>query len=223
MPERCKHYIAKTLLHLAGGFGIAGVSSVIPLIDVVKPIIVKNSLIGLSIVVVLLVAIFLLFIFLTKMPAGTPMKYFLAVLLAFIAGQALQPIIKGAMERHTLTKTIVLTGGVFLGMATLGYYDTMNLFGFNRYLFSGLLGLLISLVFFIVLTALNVISSSVASIFSYVLSVFGAVLFSFYIAHDIKSIKLNAIECKGTPDYINESFKLFMDVVNVFSSISRLN
>jgi hypothetical protein len=223
MPQRCKHYIAKTLLHLAGGFAIAGVSSVMPLIDIVKPIIIKNPLAALSIMVVLIAAVIFLCIFLTSMPAGTPMKYFLAVLLAFIVGQALHPTIQGAMERHTLTKTIVLTSGVFLGMATLGFYDTLNLFGFNRYLFSGLLGLLISTLFFVLLTALNVISSSVASIFSYVLSVFGATIFSFYIAHDIKAIKLNAIECKGTPDYINESFKLFIEVVNVFSSISRLN
>ena len=179
-------------------------------------------MITLSVIVVLIIGSILLVLFLTKMPAGTPMKYFLAVLLAIIVGQVLHPAIQNGIVRHTLTKTLVLTGGVFLGTAALGYYDTMNLFGFNRYLFSGLAGLLIAQLFFIVLTLLNVVSPSTDNIFTYVFSIISAVIFSFYIAYDVKQIKLNAIECKGTPDYINESFKLFMNIINLFSSFSRL-
>ena len=222
MSPICKNYVSNTLLHLAGGFAIAAGSSVIPLTDIFKSVFDKYPMYGIVSVVVSIIAMIILVISLIKMPAGSPMKYFLAARFAFIIGQSLRPIIQSSIQRHTFTKILGLTVGVFAGMAVLGYYDTTNLLGFGQYLFAGLIGLVISQLFFYILILTGVINPLTDTVGTYIFSIPSVILFSLYIAHDVQIIKVNGMQCRGKPDYINESFKLFMDTINIFSNLSNI-
>lgn len=55
---------------------------------------------------------------------------------------------------------------------------------------------------------------------SYYTSYIFVVLFSLFILYDTKKLQVNAKKCV-IPDYINESMGVFLDVLNLFSSISR--
>jgi len=222
MSPTCKNYLSNTLLHLAGGFTVAAGSSVIPLTDIFKSIFDKYPIYGIVAVILSIVIMIILVTSLVKMPAGSPMKYLLAALLAFIVGQSLRPIIQSDIQKHTLTKILGLTVGVFAGMAVLGYYDTTNLLGFGQYLFAGIIGLVISQLILYLLVLIKVINSSMDTALTYIISIPSVILFSLYIAHDVQMIKVNGIQCRGKPDYINESFRLFIDIMNIFSNLHTI-
>ncbi len=209
-------------MHLAGGFGIAAVSSVLPLTNVFMPIYKKYPLYGIVSVILLFIVVIYLVTTLTAMPAGSPTKYFLAALLAFIVGQALHPIITNNIQRHTLTKILGLTIGIFAGMAAFGYYDKSVIPSFNQYLFAGIIGMILSQLFFYVLVLMNLVNTNTDTTGTYYFSITSVLLFSFYIANDIKMIKVNALSCKNYPDYINESLTLFIHTTNVFASMSQI-
>ena len=55
---------------------------------------------------------------------------------------------------------------------------------------------------------------------SYLLSYAFITLFSLFILYDTKKLQIHAKKCI-VPDYINESMGVFLDILNLFSSISR--
>ena len=59
---------------------------------------------------------------------------------------------------------------------------------------------------------------------SQVFAWFGAVLFTVFIAYDTQQMKVRAAAgSKGSPDYIEASLNLYLDVINLFSDVGHIN
>ena len=57
--------------------------------------------------------------------------------------------------------------------------------------------------------------------YSRIISYVAVILFSFFIMYDTKKLIVNAQKCVR-PDYINESLNLFLDSLNMFSSLYHI-
>lgn len=56
----------------------------------------------------------------------------------------------------------------------------------------------------------------------YRLSYMFIVIFSFLLMYDNKNLQIKSKKCK-IPDYINESISIFLDIINLFGNIGRIN
>ena len=57
---------------------------------------------------------------------------------------------------------------------------------------------------------------------SYILSYVFIIIFSFLLLYDTKKLQVNAKKCI-IPDYVNESISIFLDIINLFSNLGRVN
>ena len=57
---------------------------------------------------------------------------------------------------------------------------------------------------------------------SYILSYGFVILFSFLLLYDTKKLQVQAKKCV-IPDYINESIGIFLDIINLFANMGRIN
>lgn len=109
-------------------------------------------------------------------------------------------------------KSIIISIIIFVGMSILGYIfkDSIPL-GMSKYL----LGALVVLILAMVMTFIFGVSREyIKSI-----SIVGVVIFVLFILVDTK--RLYSVNCDN-PDYINNSTHLFLDGINLFSSIHNL-
>jgi FtsH-binding integral membrane protein len=145
-----------------------------------------------------------------------------AKLTSFLMGQFIKPLIKTLEHNRRLVRILSMTVGLFIGMMLLGWYDDHNLLGLQPYLFAGLLGLIIvDIIWFFVS------SPEESNMLKYLIDAFGVSLFSIYIAYHTQKIKENARMCqilynRGVqPDYPVVSVTLFLDVLNLFTSLGN--
>lgn len=214
----CSYYIAKTFAHLAGAVLITslGAKSTITF-DIVKwmdlpPV--ARSIMSLVYVAVVLVlpAVFM------SMSAVNPYKYAIGAVWVFLIGQMLQPLVESLDDREILFRTLVLTGGVFLGMVAVGLFDNQNLLGIGPYLFGALLGLIVAQ---IALMAAKMTGAKGLQSIESVVPFFGIGLFSLFTAYDTQVLKQRARTCRGIPDYVNESVRFLLDFVNLFTGVAN--
>ena len=158
-------------------------------------------------------------IFLTK-PGGIP-KYAFFFAFSFWMGQILKPYVIKLQDKGTLTRTLVLTTGVFLGMMALGFYDSMNLLGFGPYLFAGLIGLIAAQLLLLSFGTDKEKKEGVKY-----LNLFGVALFAVFTAYDVQVLRAGAASCrkiqkifKRDPDYPAESLGLYLDFINLFERL----
>ena len=90
--------------------------------------------------------------------------------------------------------------------------------GMFIYLFIGLIGVTIARIVEVIMTYRN----GKRPEFSRFISYGSVVLFSLFIMYDTKKVLVNAEKCVN-PDYINESINLFLDSLNLFSSLYDIN
>lgn len=214
--------MTNTFLHLAGGLGAAAAMSRIPAAESVLNALGNTQGAKIGLFLAYIVAIFGLIFALRAVPVGGPAQYGLALVFVFFISQLLKPLLDRLDQKDQLAHVLVLTTGVFLGMAALAMFGPMNFLGFGGFLFAGLIGMFLGEVIWMILDATEVIPDTVAKTGNKVFSWLGVALFSLYTAYDTQNIKRHAALCKGQGDYINESLSLFLDFTNLFTNIAQL-
>ena len=213
MPS-CNNYFGKLFAHLAAALAVSAVSAETSNLGATMY---GNS----SALVKFIGNLAILFGLLLAIPAvkpGSVTKYVLFGALAFWIGQVLKPYVVKLQDKGTLTRVLILTTGVFLGMMALGFYDSMNLLGFGPYLMAGLLGLIVAQ---LLLLALGTPAEKKAGF--KLLNFFGVALFAAFTAYDVQVLRAGAKACrtmqkkfKMDPDYPTESLGLYLDFMNLF-------
>lgn len=130
----------------------------------------------------------------------------------------LWPVVESAENKKVLREVLASVFGIFLAMTAVAFYDKGNLLGFGPYLFAALIGLILARLVLFVLQISDSESTDFTNI-NTLLSWFGAVLFSVYIAYDTQVIKYRA---KKPYDYVDLSLGLFLDIINLFTNIEDL-
>ena len=153
-------------------------------------------------------------------PGGIP-KYALFLIFAFWVGQVMKPYVVRLQDKGTLTRVLMLTTGVFVGMMALGFYDSMNLLGFGPYLAAGLIGLILAQ---LLLLAFGTPEEKQKG-FKW-LNIFGVALFAVFTAFDVQVVRAGAKYCRTAqkklrvdPDYPVESLGLYLDFINLFGRL----
>jgi FtsH-binding integral membrane protein len=216
MPS-CNNYFGKLFAHLAAALAISALSAEKSDIGATLYGDTSSLFKFLGNLAILLALLFSLYA--TK-PGSIP-KYIIFGAFAFWFGQVMKPCVTRLKDKGTLTRILILTTGVFLGMMALGFYDSMNLLGFGPYLFAGLLGLIAAR---LLLWGLG--SPEEKKIGFKALSFFGVALFAAFTAYDVQVLRAGAAECrkmqkrlKIDPDYPVESIGLYLDFINLFQSM----
>ena len=117
----------------------------------------------------------------------------------------------------------IMVVGIFVGMTALAFYDRDSFLGFGPYLMAGLVGLIVAHVVGIVLGLTGAVTAKTFHDMSQVFAWFGAVLFTVFIAYDTQKMKARAATGSKHPDYIEASLNLYLDVINLFSDVGRIN
>ena len=214
----CTNYYGKVFAHLAGAFGIASLSAEFLNTEAIhiskSPLI--NTLLIFGLCILTLVGVI-------KTEPYTILKYICFGLFAVLMGQSVKPYVKKLEDNNRLVRVLTTTMGIFIAMTALGFYDNQNILGFYPYLFVGLLGLIIvSIIWFFTARTIDEYKQ-----ISYYMDVFGTILFTIYIAYHTQVIKENAKSCETQlrrgvlPDYPRDSVGLFLDIINLFSSLAR--
>lgn len=206
MATSCSNYVAKTFLHAAGLLGVTAAGTQLPYMD---EILAKSqaSLFGKFLQIVILMAVFLVMILVLK--PGIP-KYLLAIALSLYFGMVLRTDIANMVEKDSLKRVLITTVAISLGMVALAFADTSGRF----------------LTFYPVLTMGLLVLVGVMLFFYFTekerpkwIEPLGAALFALFIAADTQLIRRHAKQCSAPADYIEESYGLFLDVLNLFSFV----
>jgi FtsH-binding integral membrane protein len=213
----CENYFGKIFAHLGAALAVSALSAEYS--DVGSALIKTDSIL-IQFVLNLVILIGLLFAVIKTKP-GTLYKYTAFIALAYWIGQVSKPYWEKLQARGDLTKVLLLTTGVFAGMAAIGFYDRQNLLGFGPYLFAGLGGLILAE---LLVYALGTEEERKATFKGF--RILGVALFAAYTAYDVQVIKAMKSACglkrsKAIPDYPVESLNLYLDFVNLFTRMGR--
>ena len=214
MPT-CQNYLGKTFAHTGAALAIAAASA--EMSDIGSQLF-KGSPI-MNLIANVLIAIALIYAMMKAVPGGIP-KYLFFVAFAFWMGQSLKPLVDRLQDKKQIQRILVLTTGVFLGMAAIGFYDKQNLLGLGPYLFAALVGLVLAQIALAVFASPSTRASANDPI-----RFIGVALFAIYTAYDVQVIKEGKRGCRNSsnrraqPDYPVESLGLFLDYINLFSYI----
>lgn len=216
MPS-CDYYFGKVFAHLAAALAVSAISAQSSNIGTTMYGDTSKLLQFLGNMAILLGTLY--GIYATK-PGGIP-KYALFLFFAFWMGQIIKPYIVNLQDKGTLTRVLILTTGVFVGMMALGFYDSMNLLGFGPYLFAGLVGLIAAQ---LLLLAFGTPEEKQKGLKW--LNLFGVALFAVFTAYDVQVIRAGAGSCRRSqkklrvdPDYPVESLGLYLDFINLFTRL----
>lgn len=217
MPS-CKNYFGKVFAHLAAALAISAVSA--EKSNIGATILTGSSELIQAILNFVILLALMYGIYMTK-PGGIP-KYAFFIAFAFWMGQIIKPLVKHLEQNGGLTRVLVLTTGVFVGMMALGFYDSMNLLGFGPYLFAGLIGLI-----FAELLVLALGTPEEKKKGFQIFHMLGVALFAVFTAYDVQVLRSGAANCRNLqkklkidPDYPVESLGLYLDFINLFVNMS---
>jgi FtsH-binding integral membrane protein len=196
-------FIGVTYLHLTAALVLTAVSSEYPLSN--------SALVTIAEVIATFVLIFLM-----AAAKPGPYKYLLFATFAFIIGQLISSKVDKLQEKGTLRNVLASVGGIFVAMSIVGFLDNQNILGFGGYLFAALLGLIIARIALMVADMAGPDSIDFTKI-NTLLNWFATILFSFYVAYDTQRLKDKTVQ-KGK-DYVDASLGLFLDIINLFSSM----
>lgn len=149
----------------------------------------------------------------SKWSTKAPLNRLLFAGFAFLSGLSITPLMVMLMATAAgaamVMKALAITGVLFTAMALLGWTTNINLSGMRGFLMASLIGLILVQVvgFFIPWSNTTEI----------VVSSFGTVLFSGFVAYDMQKIK------KFPEDrYIDAALHLYLDIFNLFLYVLRL-
>ena len=196
--------IGITYLHLTGALAITAVSAENPLFT--------SPLVS---ILTFLLTIGLIFLMAATRPG--PYKYLLFALFSALIGQSLAPLVQRAEDKGVLREVLASVAGIFLAMSLVGFLDNQNFLGFGGYLFAALIGLIIARVVLIFFN-LSDPSPDVKKA-NTLLNWLGTALFAVFVAYDTQILKKRM---RKPVDYVDASLGLFLDIINLFSSVSSL-
>ncbi len=160
----------------------------------------------------------LAFLFLTMSidPRKTVFKHLSWLVWIITMGITMYPIYLRSKQNGVFLSSLAVTFAMVATLTTVAFYrpDMIDL-----KMGPILLVLLLSGILLKIFTAIFA-KRKTANNISYYTSYVFIVLFSLFILYDTKKLQVNARKCV-IPDYINESMGVFLDVLNLFSSISR--
>ena len=205
-------YIAITYFHLLIALCLMIAFSYAPLVS-------KNGwyLFG------MLISSFVLLYGLIRMSPG-PLKYMVALLLLAVLGQAFNMSNTKLTEedKNLILRVAAITTGIFAAMTAIGFYDNQNLLGFGSYLLAALGGLILGELGLALVIGFGAATNDTTSPLKKAMSWLGLIIFSAYVAYDTQRLKADARRNAQTRDYIRSSLGLFLDVINLFQSVSEL-
>jgi FtsH-binding integral membrane protein len=207
------NFMALTYLHLAGALGVTAVSAEYPLVK-------ANTWAHIG-----FVALSFVFLFGLLWTRPGPLKYILFALFSVALGQMLGPLVQRLQDKGILRQVLIMVVGIFVGMTALAFYDRGSFLGFGPYLMAGLVGLIVAHVVGIVLGLTGAVTAKTFHNMSQVFAWIGTALFTVFIAYDTQKMKVRAAKegSKTTPDYIDASLNLYLDVINLFSDVGHIN
>lgn len=160
----------------------------------------------------------LAFLFLTMSidPRKTIFKHLSWLVWIITMGISMYPIYLRSKQNGVFLSSLAVTFSMVATLTGIAFYrpDMIDLKMGPILLVLLLSGLLLKI--FTTLFAKRKIANNISYYTSYVF----VVLFSLFILYDTKKLQVNAEKCV-IPDYINESMGVFLDILNLFSSISR--
>jgi len=167
------------------------------------------------IIIAEIILVFALLFYMLSAPPG-PLKYIAFGLFAVILGQTMIYSVKKLEEKGTIREVVASVAGIFLAMSIVGFVDNNNFLGFSGYFSAALIGLIIARIAlaFLGLGGVN------TEFWNQFLSWAGTILFSLFVAMDTQALKKRI---RGTPDYINLSLNLFLDIINLFQNIEDIS
>ena len=211
----CPNFIGLTYLHLA----VASVfSSVVAHYDPLGKIGIDiNKWYNLLILFILSIVLVTVLVF---MKPG-PLKYIVFAVFVFCIGTSMRDLAARLDRKDLLLDVLATVSTIFVAMTALGFYDKQNMLGFGPYLFAGLIGLILARLGLGVASFVGAPSVTVSGL-NQVLSIFGLLLFTIYLAYDTQMLKRMAAICKSNPDYIQGALSLYLDIINLFANVGNL-
>jgi len=236
----CPYFIANTFAHLLGGLFVTGISTENPLFQLEN-----KPMTHLAIILILFAVTYAV---LAVEPG--PTKYGLYALLSIIMGQVINGFAERLAYKGHLSNALWTVAAVFTAMSVLGLLDPENSLAWGIYLWGGLTALLVvSLIgtFFSGSDDDNgkdkkdkdkkdkgkgkdkdkkgdkgkdKDKDSGNNTWTVWIGRLIILLFTLYVGFDIQILKINAEACKDSPDYINESINLYVDILNIFTGLS---
>jgi FtsH-binding integral membrane protein len=197
----CNAYVAKTFAHVAGLIGVTAAGTQISQFDAFLE---KNR--SLAEKIGLLVLPLVAFVGVLMMSPG-PLKYLGAGLIAIYFGLTTRLYVQSLDLRDSLQRVLITTAAISVGIIVLALLDTSGRF-----------------LKFLPILAVSLLGYVVVSLYYYFsekrapgwLDTVGVALFSLFIAYDTQQIRAAAKLCRGQADYINQSFGLYLDILNIF-------
>lgn len=213
MPSPSRpEFMALTYLHLAGALGVTAVAAEYPLV--------KSS--GIEHLIVFILTIVLIFP-LVMLPPG-PLKYGLFAVFAILFGQTLAPLVEHLQDKGLIRQVLLMVAGIFVGMTALAFLDRGATFlGFGPYLFAGLVGLILSQLIGIAAGVTGAITAASFYEINQIFAWIGAIIFTIYVAYDTQVMRARAAKAGPNPDYVAASMGLYLDIINLFADVGRLN
>ncbi len=208
----CDNYFSKVFAHLAAALGVAAASAEYSNLGSAwlnrqTPLVAVLASLGIGIGLILSI----------YFAPGQPLQYAAFAAFAYWLGQTLKPYTQRLKDKKTLTRVLLLTMGVFVGMMALGFYDKQNLLGFGPFLVAGLVGLIVAQLLVVALAT----PAERATAFE-ALRFIGIALFAAFTAYDVQKLKESAKFCKKllkmgfAPNYPAKSLGLFLDFINLY-------
>tara|TARA_Y100000991_G_C21970651_1_gene349262 strand:+ start:1087 stop:1836 length:750 start_codon:yes stop_codon:yes gene_type:complete len=161
----------------------------------------------------------LLFLTMTIDPRNTFLKHISWLGFICLIGITMYPIYIYTKMNNVFLRTLITTLIIVIGLTGVAFFkpDMISLsWG----------PVLITLLFIgIIMRLLNIFmnkDSKSQNKWSYILSYGFVILFSFLLLYDTKKLQVNAKKCL-IPDYINESIGIFLDIINLFANMGRIN
>ena len=215
----CNNYILNTYLYII--ISIVIVSIIVLYIDNTK--LLSSKLFGQNIntIYFILMFVFTIGILLMTMfidPRKTLLKHLSWLIFVCLIGITMYPIYLFTKMNNTFLSTLMTTLIIVILITVFAFYKPE--------LISLSLGpvlitlLLIGIIMSVFNMLLNKNQKSQKKIV-YILSYGFVVVFCFLLLYDTKKLQVNAKKCV-TPDYINESIGIFLDIINLFSNLGNI-
>ncbi len=191
-------YIGNTYLHLLGALGIV-------LLSMNQPLIKK----GISVLISALISFALFFAVLWMAPG--PFKYLVFFAYLVVLGQTLGPFTQKLKEKGIYYDVLASIIGIFVAMTVVGFYTKDKLLGFGPMFFAALVGLILARIGVFIAGLSGVKTDTISNILSW----FATILFGGFVAYDTQLLKKRIFK----NDYINASLGLFLDILNLYTSV----
>lgn len=208
---KCENYILNSYLYFILSWGIV-LTTIATLNN--KNISVAELFSGPFTILLMFTSIFLLVGLLFVPPERFFTKHILYIFEIILLGLFLYPLyVKNlALFKHVGLTTLI----VLIGLSALAYYkQDLIKEGWGGYLLIALGTLIVARLVELFITYKD---KERPTNYSRMISYISIALFSIFILYDTKKLIVNAKNCVR-PDYINESLNLFLDSLNMFSSI----